>query len=96
LESGRGIGEAKEHDQRFEKSSVGFEHSFPFITFFHSDIVVSPPDIKFGKPLFSDKLTDKFLNKRKGIIIAYGEIIEYVVVLNWSRFGTFLSDKEEW
>jgi hypothetical protein len=95
LESGRGIGEAEKHDQRFEKSSVGFECGFSFISFFHSDIVVSPPDVKLGKPLFSNELTDKFLNKRKGIVIAYGVVIEYAVVLNWSCLGTFLSNKEK-
>jgi hypothetical protein len=96
LESGRGISEAKEHNQRFEKSSVGFECGFPFIAFFHSNVVVSPLDIKFGKPLFPNELTDKFLNKRKGIVVVCSEVIEYMVVLNWSCLGTFLSNKEKW
>jgi hypothetical protein len=96
LEGGRGISEAKKYDQRFEKSSIGFECSFPFITFFYLDIVISPPDIKFGKPLFSNELTDEFLNKRKGIVIAYGKVIEYAVVLNWLCLDTFLSNKEKW
>jgi hypothetical protein len=96
LKGGRGISKAKEHNQRFKKSSIGFECDFPFIAFFYLDIVVSPLDVKFGKPLFSDELTDEFLNKRKGIVIAYGEVIEYMVVLNWLCLGTFLSNKEKW
>jgi hypothetical protein len=95
LKGGKGISEAKEHDQRLKKSSVGFECGFPFVTFFHSDIVVSPLDIELGKPLFSNKLANKFLNKRKGIVIAYGVVIEYVIVLNWLCLGTFLSNKEK-
>ena len=96
MEGGRGISEAEKHDQWFEKSSVGFECGFPFISFFHSDIVVSPLDIKLGKPLFSNELTDEFLNEREGIVIAYGIVVEYAVVLNWACLGTFLSNKEKW
>ena len=96
LKGGRGISEAKEHDQWFEKSPIGFERSFPFIAFFHLDVVIFPLDIEFGKPLFPNKLTDEFLNKRKRIVIAYSVVVEYVVVLNWSCLGTFLSNKEKW
>jgi hypothetical protein len=96
LEGGRGISEAKEHNQWFKKSSVSFEHGLPFIAFFHPDIVVSPLNVELGKPLFSNKLADEFLNERKGIIIAYGVVIEYAIVLNWACLGTFLSNKEKW
>jgi hypothetical protein len=96
LKGGRGISEAKEHDQRFEESPVGFECGFPFITFFYLDVVVSPSDVKLGKPLFSNELANEFFNEREGIVIAYRVVIEYMVILDWSCFGTFLSNEEKW
>jgi hypothetical protein len=96
LEGGRGISEAKEHDQWFKESPVGFECGLPFIAFFHPDIVVSPSNIKLGEPLFSNKLTNEFFNERKGIIIAYSVVIKYMIVLYWACLGTFLSNEEKW
>ena len=40
LESGGGIGHAKEHDSGFVESSVGNEGSFPLVTFLDLDIVM--------------------------------------------------------
>jgi hypothetical protein len=96
LESGRGISKAKEHDQWFKESSIGFECGFPFIAFFHLDVVVSSSNVELGKPLFSNELANEFFNEREGIVIAYRVVIEYTVVLDWSCFGTFLSNKEKW
>ena len=49
LESGWAVGETKEHDQGFKKSSVCAECGIPLITFLDADIVVSPPDIQLGE-----------------------------------------------
>ena len=51
LECGRGIGKAEEHYRRFVQTTVSSEGRFPFISFFHSDIVVSPSDIEFCEDL---------------------------------------------
>ena len=96
LKGGRGISEAKEYDQRFKESPVGFQCGFPFIAFFHLDVVVSPSNVKLSKPLFSNELANEFFNEREGIVIAYRVVIEYTVVLDWLCFGTFLSNKEKW
>lgn len=49
LESCRGVGETKEHDQRFVKSTVGQEHCFLFVAFFYLDVVEAPSYVKFGE-----------------------------------------------
>jgi hypothetical protein len=75
LKSGRRVYKAKEHNQGFEESPVSFEGSFLFITFLHSDVVVSLSNVEFGKPSFINKLADEFLNKGKGIVIVYSNIV---------------------
>ena len=47
LEGGRAVGEAKEHDQRFEEAPIHSEGSFPLVSLFDSHIVVSPMYIQF-------------------------------------------------
>ena len=42
LEGGQIIGEAKEHDQRFEEALIRSEGSFPLISLLDLYIVVSP------------------------------------------------------
>ncbi|SRR5258707_11987019 len=49
LEGGRGIGQPKEHDHRFEESFWGKECHFPFVSLFDTDIVVSPTYIEFSE-----------------------------------------------
>ena len=51
LKSGGGIGHAKEHDSGFIESVVGNEGSFPLVTLFDMEIVVSPLYIKLCKDL---------------------------------------------
>jgi hypothetical protein len=49
LKGGWAVGETKEHNQGFEKSSVCAEGGLPLITFLDADIVVPLPDIEFGE-----------------------------------------------
>ena len=49
LKGGRGVGETKEHDCRFEENFVGDEGSFPLVSILDMNIVVSPLYIEFGK-----------------------------------------------
>ena len=51
LESGGGIGHAKEHDSGFVRSSVGNEGGLPLVTVLDSDVVISPSYIKLGEDL---------------------------------------------
>ena len=49
LEGGWTIGEAKEHDQRFEEALIHSEGGFPLTSLFDLHIVVSPMYIQFHK-----------------------------------------------
>ena len=59
---GGGVGHAKEHDSRFIESPVGNEGSFPLVTIFDLDIVISPLYVKLGEDLgifeFVDEVGD--------------------------------------
>ena len=49
LESGRGIGETKEHHDWFKESFMCDEGSFPLMPIFDSDIIVSPSNVELGE-----------------------------------------------
>ena len=96
LEGGRTIGKTKEHDKWLKQTSIGSKGCLPFITFLHSDIVVTPPNIKFGEVLGFTELVYQFRNERQGICILNGHVIELPIVLNQSQGAIFLLDKEDW
>jgi len=62
LKSGRGVGEAEEHNSGFKETFMGDEGSFPLVSIFDADIVVAPPNIElcedFGIPEFIDEVGD--------------------------------------
>ena len=49
LECGRGVGEAKEHDSRFEEAFVGDEGGLSLRTIFDLDIVIAILDVTLGE-----------------------------------------------
>ena len=49
LERGGGIGESEEHDRRFKAASICSEGGFPFVSFFDSKIIITPPKVHFGE-----------------------------------------------
>ncbi|KIJ61560.1 hypothetical protein HYDPIDRAFT_96293, partial [Hydnomerulius pinastri MD-312] len=49
LESRWGVGKAEEHDRRLEEPAVGPEGGLPFISFFDTDVVVSPAYVQLGE-----------------------------------------------
>ncbi|KIJ60822.1 hypothetical protein HYDPIDRAFT_97867, partial [Hydnomerulius pinastri MD-312] len=49
LERCWGVGKAEEHDRRFEEPAVSPEGGLPFVSFFDTDIVVSPAYVKLGE-----------------------------------------------
>jgi len=54
-----GVGQTKEHDSGFEESIACFEGGLPFVTFFDTDVVISPADVELGKPLFARDAMDE-------------------------------------
>ena len=59
LECGQGIGKSKEHNQWFEESTIGSKSCFGFVTFLNPNIVVTPPNIKFGEVFCTLKFVDQ-------------------------------------
>jgi hypothetical protein len=49
LEGGWRVMQAKEHYCRLKQSFTSFECSFPLVTFFESDVVISPMNIELGE-----------------------------------------------
>jgi len=49
LKSGGRVGEAEEHDSRFEEAFMGNEGSFPLVSVFDADVVVAPSNIEFSE-----------------------------------------------
>src|SRR6266403_4203080 len=84
LERGWGISESKEHYSGLVESFVAFEGSFPFVSFFNVNIVVSPSYVKLGEPLFSHKFVNKFLDEGQWVRVPDGPFIDLLVVLDWS------------
>ena len=95
LESGRGIGETKEHYGWFEESFMCDKGSFPLMPIFDSDIIVSPSDIKLSKDFRPLEFIDKVRNEEKRVCITNGVFIDVVIVLTGSETTILLFDKEE-
>ena len=51
LERGGGVGESEEHYCGFVQAMVSSKRRLPFISFFHSDVIVSPSDVEFCENL---------------------------------------------
>ena len=67
LEHGRGIHESKEHNHGFEKPFVGNKGSFPLVSVFDLDIVVSPADVELGENFCSFELVHEIGDKGEGV-----------------------------
>ena len=63
LEGRWGIGQSKKHHKGFDESSICMKGHLPFITVFHTHVIVSPPNIKFCEVLGSSKLVYKVQNQ---------------------------------
>ena len=95
LEGGRGIGETKEHHHRFEEPFMGDEGSFPLMSIFDSDIIVSPLDVELGEDFHPLKVIDKVGNEGKRVCIADSVFVDVVIVLTGSEATVLFFDKEE-
>ena len=59
LESGGGVGEAEEHDGRFEEAFVGNEGSLPLMSIFDVYVVVAPSNVKLSENLGISEFIDE-------------------------------------
>ena len=75
LESSRTVGQTKEHNKWFVETSVSSECGFPFITFFHPDVIEAPSDIEFSEVLSPLQLVDEFGDEGQRVFILHGDRI---------------------
>ena len=95
LESGRGIGETKEHHGWFIEFLMCDKGSFPLMPIFDSDIIVSPSNIKLGEDFRPLEFIDKVGNEGKRVCITDSVFINIAIVLAGSKATVLLFDKEE-
>jgi len=95
LEGSGGVGQSEEHDPWFEQSCRGFEGGFPFVAFFDSDIVVSPPYIELGEERSTLELFQDCFDQGERVVIADRLFIQLPVILDGSQFPILLFNEEE-
>jgi hypothetical protein len=76
LESGRGITQAKGHDQELIVTLMSSKGSLGNVFFFHTDLVVARMKIKFSKVLSTTQFIQEIINDRNGKLVFDGEFIE--------------------
>jgi len=67
LESGGTVGHSEEHHERLEKTAVGAEGCFLFISRLDTYVIETPSDIKFCEVPSSTELGDEFRDEREGV-----------------------------
>ena len=95
LKGGRGIGQSKEHDCRFEEPFWGKERRFPFVSLFDTDIVVSPTYIEFSEEGATGKAVNGLGNEGRHVAVLLSPSVDGSVVLDRTELSVFLFDKEE-
>ncbi len=58
-------------------------------------VVVPPSDIKLCVDMCITEIADEIRNQGKGVLIANGKGVDFVIVLYWSQFAVLFADKEE-
>ena len=95
LESGGGIGEAEEHYSGLEESLMGDEGSFPLMSIFDLDILISPLDVKLGEDFCPLEFIDEVRDEGKRVCIMDSVFVNVAIVLTGSEASIFLFDEEE-
>jgi hypothetical protein len=76
LEGGRGITEAKGHDQKIIVTLMILKGSLRYVSFLHTYLVVAKTNIKFSEVLSTTQLIQEIINERNGELVLDGELIE--------------------
>ena len=95
LESGGGIGEAKEHYSGLKESLMGDKGSFPLMSIFDSDIIVFPLDVELGEDFHPLEFIDEVRNEGKRVCVTDSVFVDIAVVLTGLEATILLFDKKE-
>ena len=75
---------------------MGNESSFPLVTVFDLDVVISPSYIKLGEDLRVFEFVNEVRDQREGVCISDSVAVEVLVVLTGSEASILFFDEEEW
>src|SRR6266404_5513275 len=81
LESTWRICQPKEHNPRFKETVFGLECCFFLIPCLDPNVIISPLYVKLGEDICILHLTDEIGNKRQGVTISNGELIQPSIIL---------------
>ena len=95
LESGGGIDETEEHYCRFAESFMGDKGSFPLMSIFDSDIIVSPSNVELDEGFRPLEFIDEVRNEGKRVCITDSVFVDVAIVLTGLEATVLLFDKEE-
>ena len=95
LESGGEIGETEKHHHRFEESFMGDEGSFPLMSVFDSDIIVSPSNVELDEDFRPLEFIDEVGNEEKRVCVTDSVFVDIAIVLTRSEATVLLFDEEE-
>ena len=95
LEGRRRVALAEEHNHRFVEPIRSSESSLPLVGLLNPNIVIPPPDIKFGEIPRVFESVDEVGDSRKRVSILDRVRIYIVVILAGTEHPILLWDKEE-
>ena len=75
------VAKPKEHYCWFKKSQGGDKGSFPLVFFMNTDVVISPPDVKFCEEGGILHVIDEFGDEQQRVRVPDGVGIKILVVL---------------
>lgn len=88
------IHHSKEHYHGFVETERNSEYSFPLISIFDANVVISCMDIKSCEVFSTFESIENGVNVGNGVGILDSVFIE-IIILDWLKFAVFFLNKEE-
>jgi hypothetical protein len=95
LEGGGGVTKAEEHDEWLVETTIGLEGRLVLISWVESNVVVTQPDVQFGKVPGILEVIDYFIDEWEGIVVFDSDLVEPTIVLDRTEMTILLFDEEE-
>jgi hypothetical protein len=96
LESGRGVGQAEEHNGRFKQSLIGDKGGLLLVSVIDPYVVVAPLYVDFGEVLGALEFVEEVGDSRERVSVSNGSFVKLSIVLTGTEGPIFLGDQEEW
>ena len=96
LKSGRGVGQAKGHNQVFECTVTSAEGRKPLVAFRNADVVIPGAEVDLGKYFGGPQLVEEVADEWKRVSVPPSKPIEFAVVDAESERPILLLGEEDW